>query len=273
MELHHKKHHQTYITNLNAVESTLSTLQAQPQTPSTVKEIISLQPAVKFNGGGHINHSLFWKNLTPAGSEEAKVVKGGEFERLVERDFGGVEGLKKEVNAKTAAIQGSGWGWVVSLAIWFFAVDYLFLVSSLLPFVSSLLFFVSYLFPFYFRLFSFSLLFVPPLSSHHLTPNLYLSIGSDSRRASFVLVANHVVYPSGILLCLYLYICICLDLHRPTTPLNLSSTSSNRPIQIDLSTLPTSRSPFNLFKSTSRRPYLGSRNPCTSNHHTMNIEH
>ncbi|KAH8090971.1 manganese superoxide dismutase [Filobasidium floriforme] len=112
MELHHKKHHQTYITNLNAVESTLSTLQAQPQTPSTVKEIISLQPAVKFNGGGHINHSLFWKNLTPAGSEQAKVVKGGEFERLVERDFGGVEGLKKEVNAKTAAIQGSGWGWV-----------------------------------------------------------------------------------------------------------------------------------------------------------------
>jgi hypothetical protein len=134
-------------------------------------------------------------------------------------------------------------------------------------FVTLCFLFVSYF------LFSFSLPFVQPLSSHHFTPNLYLSIGSDSRRASFVLVANHVVYPSGILLCLYLYICICLDLHRPTTPLNLSSTSSNRPIQIDLSTLPTSRSPFNLFKSTSRRPYLGSRNPCTSNHHTMNIEH
>jgi hypothetical protein len=230
MELHHKKHHQTYITNLNAVESTLSTLQAQPQTPSTVKEIISLQPAVKFNGGGHINHSLFWKNLTPAGSEEAKVVQGGEFERLVERDFGGVEGLKKEVNAKTAAIQGSGWGWVVSLALC------LLLFGSCREGAVGFLF-VSYLF------FSFSLLFVQPLSPHHLTPNLYLSIGSDSRRASFVLVANHVVYPSGILLCLYLYICIYLDLHRPTTPLNLSSTSSNRPLD-----LPISRSLFNLFQ-------------------------
>lgn len=48
------------------------------------------------------------------------MVKGGEFERLVERDFGGVEGLKKEVNAKTAAIQGSGWGWVVSRALYFY---------------------------------------------------------------------------------------------------------------------------------------------------------
>jgi hypothetical protein len=63
------------------------------------------------------------------------VVKGGEFERLVERDFGGVEGLKKEVNAKTAAIQGSGWGWVVSLALWFLLWIF-FLVSSLLLFVT-----------------------------------------------------------------------------------------------------------------------------------------
>lgn len=84
------------------------------------------------------------------------MVKGGEFERLVERDFGGVEGLKKEVNAKTAAIQGSGWGWVVSLGAFF--------VSSSLLFVTLCFLFVSYF------LSSFSLLFVPPLSSHHLTP-------------------------------------------------------------------------------------------------------
>jgi Fe-Mn family superoxide dismutase len=114
MELHHKKHHQTYITNLNAVEETLSKLQLQTQTPSTVKEIIALQPTVRFNGGGHINHSLFWKNLCPAGSPESKLVEGGKFAELVSKDFGGIDGLKKEVNAKTAAIQGSGWGWVVS---------------------------------------------------------------------------------------------------------------------------------------------------------------
>ena len=114
MELHHKKHHQTYITNLNATEETLSKLYSQDQSPATVKQIIALQPAVRFNGGGHINHSLFWKNLAPAGSSESKPVQGGKFVELVERDFGGIDGLKKEVNAKTAAIQGSGWGWVVS---------------------------------------------------------------------------------------------------------------------------------------------------------------
>jgi len=113
MQLHHSKHHQTYITNLNAAESTISDLSSQPQTPATVAQLIALQPAVKFNGGGHINHSLFWKNLAPAGSEESKVVSGGKFEELVNKDFGGLDGLKKEVNAKTAGIQGSGWGWVV----------------------------------------------------------------------------------------------------------------------------------------------------------------
>jgi Fe-Mn family superoxide dismutase len=117
MELHHKKHHQTYITNLNAAEETISSLTSSPQNTSTIKQLIALQPAVKFNGGGHVNHSLFWKNLAPAGSEESQVVKGGKFEQLVERDFGGLEGLKKDLNAKTAAIQGSGWGWVVRTVV------------------------------------------------------------------------------------------------------------------------------------------------------------
>jgi Fe-Mn family superoxide dismutase len=117
MELHHKKHHQTYITNLNAAEETISSLTSSPQNTSTIKQLIALQPAVKFNGGGHVNHSLFWKNLAPAGSEESQIVKGGKFEQLVERDFGGLEGLKKDLNAKTAAIQGSGWGWVVRTVV------------------------------------------------------------------------------------------------------------------------------------------------------------
>ncbi|KAF8596931.1 manganese superoxide dismutase, partial [Ceratobasidium sp. AG-I] len=104
MTLHHKKHHQTYVTGLNAAE------EAYVKAP-TPKERIALQAAIKFNGGGHINHSLFWKNLAPSGSPATKL-DGGEFQQAIEKTFGSVEAFKKELNTKTAAIQGSGWGWL-----------------------------------------------------------------------------------------------------------------------------------------------------------------
>jgi Fe-Mn family superoxide dismutase len=115
MTLHHTKHHQTYVNGLNAAQESLSKLQSAEATNETVKAIIALQPALKFNGGGHINHSLFWKNLAPHKSEQTKIPEGSKFAEAVQRDFGGLENLKKEVNAKTAAVQGSGWGWLVSL--------------------------------------------------------------------------------------------------------------------------------------------------------------
>jgi superoxide dismutase len=62
MELHHKKHHQTYVNALNAAEASY----AKAGSP---KERIALQQAIKFNGGGHINHSLFWKNMAPPAAE------------------------------------------------------------------------------------------------------------------------------------------------------------------------------------------------------------
>ncbi|WVQ84535.1 hypothetical protein IAT38_006689 [Cryptococcus sp. DSM 104549] len=108
MNLHHTKHHQTYVNGLNAAEESLSKIQAE----GDVKAGIALQPALKFNGGGHINHSLFWKNLAPTGSAEAKVPTSGALYDQVQADFGGFENLKKELNAKTAAVQGSGWGWL-----------------------------------------------------------------------------------------------------------------------------------------------------------------
>ncbi len=64
MELHHKKHHQTYINNLNAALSA----QVNATQTNDVLTLISLQQKIKFNGGGHFNHSLFWKNLTPPGT-------------------------------------------------------------------------------------------------------------------------------------------------------------------------------------------------------------
>jgi len=105
MKLHHSKHHQTYVNGLNAAEESYA------KTSST-KEQIALQSALKFNGGGHINHSLFWKNLSPANDKGGKLADG-KLKAAIERDFGSVEAFKKEFNAKTAAIQGSGWGWLV----------------------------------------------------------------------------------------------------------------------------------------------------------------
>ncbi|TFK29458.1 Mn superoxide dismutase [Coprinopsis marcescibilis] len=104
MTLHHQKHHQTYVNGLNAAEEAYS-------NASSVKEQIALQAAIKFNGGGHINHSLFWKNLAPAHEDGGKLTDGP-LKVQLEKDFGSVEEFKKKFNTSTAAIQGSGWGWL-----------------------------------------------------------------------------------------------------------------------------------------------------------------
>ncbi|KAF9038971.1 manganese and iron superoxide dismutase [Hymenopellis radicata] len=108
MTLHHTKHHQTYVNALNAAEAAYA-------KSSTPKERIALQAALKFNGGGHINHSLFWKNLAPASSEgkgNGGTLQDGPLKEAINSTFGNLENLKKEFNAATAGIQGSGWGWL-----------------------------------------------------------------------------------------------------------------------------------------------------------------
>ncbi|KAH7103614.1 Mn superoxide dismutase [Auriculariales sp. MPI-PUGE-AT-0066] len=104
MKLHHTKHHQTYVNGLNAAEESYA-------KATSVKEVIALQTAIKFNGGGHINHSLFWKNLAPA-SQGGGQLEDGPLKQALERDFGSIDAFKKELNTATAAIQGSGWGWL-----------------------------------------------------------------------------------------------------------------------------------------------------------------
>jgi Fe-Mn family superoxide dismutase len=66
MELHHSKHHATYVNNLVLAEQKL----AEAMTKNDAKAVIQLEPAIKFNGGGHINHSIFWTNLSPKGGGE-----------------------------------------------------------------------------------------------------------------------------------------------------------------------------------------------------------
>jgi len=104
MKLHHTRHHQAYVNGLNAAEK------AYAESTST-RQQIALQSALKFNGGGHINHSLFWTNLSPVNKDGGQLADGA-LKKALERDFGSVEEFKQRFNATTAGIQGSGWGWL-----------------------------------------------------------------------------------------------------------------------------------------------------------------
>ncbi|XP_065342185.1 superoxide dismutase [Mn], mitochondrial [Cloeon dipterum] len=104
MQLHHSKHHATYVTNLNVAEEKL----AEAQAKNDVSTIISLAPALRFNGGGHLNHSIFWQNLSPNGGGEPT----GALLEAIKRDFGSFENMKNQLSASTVAVQGSGWGWL-----------------------------------------------------------------------------------------------------------------------------------------------------------------
>ncbi|XP_008560108.1 superoxide dismutase [Mn], mitochondrial [Microplitis demolitor] len=103
MQLHHSKHHATYVNNLNIAEDKLKEAVAK----GDVNTQIALAPAIKFNGGGHLNHSIFWANLSPSSSKpDAALMK------KIETDFTSFDEMKKRLSESTIAIQGSGWGWL-----------------------------------------------------------------------------------------------------------------------------------------------------------------
>eukprot|EP00250_Pteridium_aquilinum_P009084 c18431_g1_i1 orf=202-885(+) len=104
MELHHSKHHKTYITNFNAALEKLHDAK-DPQS------IVALQGALNFNGGGHINHTIFWRNLAPknqGGGESPK----GPLASEISTQFGSLDKLIAKMNTAGAAVQGSGWVWL-----------------------------------------------------------------------------------------------------------------------------------------------------------------
>jgi superoxide dismutase, Fe-Mn family len=112
MNIHHTKHHNTYVTNLNnalegneellskSVEEVISNLDAVPEAART---------AVRNNGGGHANHSLFWQILSPNGGGEPT----GELADAINSKFGGFEGFKEEFSKAATTRFGSGWAWLV----------------------------------------------------------------------------------------------------------------------------------------------------------------
>ena len=110
MEIHHDKHHQAYVTNLNAalegtdwagrsIEAVLGDLDAIPEDKRT---------AVRNNGGGHANHSLFWEIMRPGGGEPT-----GALASAIEATFGGIDALKSQLNDAGVKRFGSGWSWLV----------------------------------------------------------------------------------------------------------------------------------------------------------------
>ncbi|KAD7480295.1 hypothetical protein E3N88_03431 [Mikania micrantha] len=131
MQLHHQKHHQTYITNYNKALEQLHDAIAKGDASAVVK----LQSAIKFNGGGsifgfyiylypitlspcnasifagHVNHSIFWKNLAPP-REGGGEPPHGSLGWAIDQHFGSMEKLIAKMNAEGAAVQGSGWVWL-----------------------------------------------------------------------------------------------------------------------------------------------------------------
>ncbi|MFT9597844.1 superoxide dismutase [Mesobacillus sp.] len=112
MNIHHTKHHNTYVTNLNnalegneellskTVEEVVANLDAVPEAART---------AVRNNGGGHANHSLFWQVISPNGGGEPN----GELAEAINSKFGGFEGFKEEFSKAATTRFGSGWAWLV----------------------------------------------------------------------------------------------------------------------------------------------------------------
>jgi Fe-Mn family superoxide dismutase len=107
MELHYSKHHAGYVNNLNKALEQLAEAEQKNDLPAQ----IALQSVIKFNGGGNINHSIFWTNLAPV-NKGGGTPPEGSLAKAIDADFGSLDKFIETFNAKTVAIQGSGWGWL-----------------------------------------------------------------------------------------------------------------------------------------------------------------
>lgn len=112
MEIHHDKHHSAYVTNLNKALESAPQLGDQPieqlvANLSAVPE--SIRIAVRNNGGGHVNHSFFWKLLGPGKGGSPK----GKLAAAIQAKFGSFEEFKAKFEAAAAARFGSGWAWLI----------------------------------------------------------------------------------------------------------------------------------------------------------------
>ena len=106
MQIHHGKHHQAYVDNLN--KAIAGTEHENKSIEELVAKAGSISPAVRNNGGGHWNHSFFWELLGPNGGQPT-----GELAEAINSTFGSLDGLKEKVNAAGTTRFGSGWAWLI----------------------------------------------------------------------------------------------------------------------------------------------------------------
>ncbi len=108
MQIHHDKHHQAYVDNLN--KAIAGTENENKSIEELVKNAGTISPAVRNNGGGHWNHSFFWESLAPnaGGNPDGKLAD------VINGAFGSLDGLKEKFNAAATTRFGSGWAWLGS---------------------------------------------------------------------------------------------------------------------------------------------------------------
>ncbi|KYP97229.1 superoxide dismutase [Sodalis-like endosymbiont of Proechinophthirus fluctus] len=110
MEIHHTKHHQTYVNNANGVLESLPEF-ANLQVEDLIQKLDQLpadkKTVLRNNAGGHANHSLFWKGLKQGTTLQ------GELKSAIERDFGSIDAFKEAFEKAAATRFGSGWAWLV----------------------------------------------------------------------------------------------------------------------------------------------------------------
>src|SRR5699024_10938674 len=102
MELHHSKHHSTYVQGANAALEAMEKAREEGTNPDQIR---ALSKNLAFNLGGHTNHSIFWKNLSPNGGGEPT----GELAEAINRDFGSFEKFTDQFSSAALGLQGSGW--------------------------------------------------------------------------------------------------------------------------------------------------------------------
>lgn len=106
MEIHHGKHHQAYVDNLN--KAIAGTEHENKSLEELVASAGKISPAVRNNGGGHWNHSFFWELLKPGGSKPS-----GKLADAINSSFGSLEALQEKVSTAGATRFGSGWAWLI----------------------------------------------------------------------------------------------------------------------------------------------------------------
>jgi Fe-Mn family superoxide dismutase len=106
MEIHHGKHHNAYVTNLN---NAIAGTELESKSLEDLMKVAGSNTAVRNNGGGHWNHSLFWQILSPNGGGAPT----GELAAAIDAKFGSFDSFKETFNKAAATRFGSGWAWLV----------------------------------------------------------------------------------------------------------------------------------------------------------------